>query len=257
MSWIAGMYLGDGSIKVNKEGRTLTLKVRDKELVEEAAMKLAIVMGRDKPYFVGRLSDGRYYVQVRSRELADHLLNKENTLNYLKKRPREFIRAFFDCEGFVFGAVCGKGAFTSKIGASNTDRELLVLIRDKLMDLGIRMKITRSFSAGRVIVTSRGRTVARKDCYVLYTTRSSDLIRFYRKIGFSIKRKMDKLRDIVYIRQNFKGKRAAIEWIRRYEYRRGEGRTRWFRREKPLSLEDALKEYKRLTLRGLTGTTID
>jgi intein-encoded DNA endonuclease-like protein len=245
MAWIAGMYVGDGSIKVNKEGRTLTLKVRDRELVEEAARKLAIVMGRDKPYFVGKLSDGRYYVEVRSRELADHLFKRENVLGYLGKWPREFIRAFFDCEGFVAGSISRKGVFLSRVGASNTDHDLLVMIRDKLMDLGIGTRIIRTFSAGRIVVTSKGRATARKDCYMLYTTRSGDLIEFHSKIGFSIPRKMEKLRDIVYILENFKGRGAAIEWIRRYEYRRGEGRERWFKRKSPLSQEDALEEYEK------------
>lgn len=245
MAWIAGMYVGDGSIKVNKKGRTLTLKVRDRELVEEAARKLAIVMGRDKPYFVGKLSDGRYYVEVRSRELADHLFRRENVLHYLEKWPREFIRAFFDCEGFAVGSISCQGVFLRRVGASNTDYDLLVMIREKLMDLRVRTRITRMFRAGRIVVTSKGRTTAKKDCYMLYTTRSCDLIQFYSKIGFSIPRKMEKLMDIVYILKNFKGKRAAIEWIRRYEYRRGEGRTRWFKREKPLSIEEALKEYEK------------
>ena len=71
------------------------------------------------------------------------------------------------------------------------------------------------------------------------------MFEFYSKIGFSILRKMEKLRDIVYILKNFKRKRTAIEWIRRCEYRRGEGRTRWFKRDRSLTLKEALKEYER------------
>jgi len=36
-----------------------------------------------------------------------------------------------------------------------------------------------------------------------------------------------------------------VEWIRRYEYRRGAGRQRWFRRKKFLDREDAIEEYGR------------
>jgi len=245
MAWIAGMYMGDGSIKITKDGRTFTLKVMDRELVEEAASKLATIMRREKPYAVGRFSDGRYYVEVQSRELVDHLLDRENVLAYLKRMPREFIRAFFDCEGYVLGTVNVHGTFCCGIGSSNTDLELLKMIRDKLKDLGIESKIVLGFSAGRIIVTSKGRTVARKDCYAIRISGYHNIIRFYQEIGFSIPRKMNKLLDVVDIRRRFKGKRAAIEWIRRYEYRKGEGRTRWFKRDRPLTLKEALKEYER------------
>ena len=34
LSWIAGMLIGDGSTKVSRKGRFLTLKVKDRELAE-------------------------------------------------------------------------------------------------------------------------------------------------------------------------------------------------------------------------------
>ena len=38
---------------------------------------------------------------------------------------------------------------------------------------------------------------------------------------------------------------AAVEWIRMYRYERGKGRERWFKRDRPLSRKEALKEYKK------------
>ena len=105
LAWIAGAYAGDGSIKVNRKGRFLSLKVKDKELAEEAAKKLAVLMGRDKPYAVNRMADGRYYIQVQSRELVNILLNRQRILSILEEEPAEFIRAFFDCEGYATGRV--------------------------------------------------------------------------------------------------------------------------------------------------------
>ncbi len=49
--------------------------------------------GQGKPYAVGRFSDGRYYVEVRCRELGDHLLEREKVLMYLEKNPLEFLKS--------------------------------------------------------------------------------------------------------------------------------------------------------------------
>ncbi len=115
------MYAGDGSIKVNRKGRFISLNVKDRELAEAAARRLSVLMGREKPYFVGKLADGRCYMEVQSRELADILLNRKNVLNLLKERPAEFIQAFFDCEGYVTGLVTKQGIFFARMGVSNTD----------------------------------------------------------------------------------------------------------------------------------------
>lgn len=75
---------------------------------------------------------------------------------------------------------------------------------------------------------------------------------FEEKIGFCVNRKRRKLRDVVDILESFgKRQRAAIEWIRRYKYVTGKGRERWYRRKKPLKLENAKREYiKHLISRG-------
>jgi len=137
LSWIAGMLAGDGSTKVSRKGRFLTLKVKDRELAEVAARKLAVVMGRDRPYAVNRLGDGRYYVQVQSRELVDHLSVRENILAHLERNPGEFIQAFFDCEGSISGFITKSGRFRFELGAFNTDIEMLKAIRKELQGMSI------------------------------------------------------------------------------------------------------------------------
>ncbi len=250
LAWIAGMYAGDGSIRVNRKGRFLSLKVKDRDLAEEAAKKLAAVMRRDRPYAVDRLSDGRYCVQVQSRELVDTLLDRQRLLDLLREKPVEFIQAFFDCEGYASGSVSSQGMFFATVGATNTDRDLLEEIGERLATLGISSSIYLEYPKGRVIVTSKGTSVARKDCYLLEVATSASKIRFYEKVNFSIKRKREKLQDIVYILREFGvGKRAAIEWIQMYEYRVGAGRRRWFKRRHPLGLEEAEEEYRKFLAR--------
>ncbi len=249
LAWIAGMYAGDGSIKVNRKGRFLSLKVKDRELAEAAARKLSILMGREKPYFVGKLSDGRYYVEIQSRELIDVLIERSNVLNLLEERPVEFIQAFFDCEGYVTGLVSSQGSFLARIGVSNTDYDLMEKIKERLADLGVFGEIYMVHSRGKVIETSKGRSIARRNCYTLEVYRRDAIIRFHDRMKLFTVRKQEKLKDVVDILTRFGlGRRAAVEWIRRYEYRRGMGRQRWFRRKRFLDWEDALEEYERFLI---------
>lgn len=239
MAWIAGMLAGDGSIKVNKKGRFLSLKAKDRELVEEAARKLAIVMGREKPYAVNKLGDGRYYVRVQSRELVDHLSVRENALNYLRRNPNEFIRAFFDCDGYVSASVDSVRNFRYEIGLTNTDKQLLLYIKAMLESMGIESKIYKAYSKGKIFFSSRGKVQARKSCYTLKIKDFNSISRFLEMIGSSIERKRTKLVDIVDILGSNRGIYAAIEWLRRYERRPNEGKEKWFRRKKPLTIEEA------------------
>ncbi len=246
ISWLAEIFAGDGTINVSKEGKKLRLKVKDRELAEEASKVFARVMGREKPYAVGRFSDGRYYVEVSSRELADHLLEREKVLMYLEESPLEFLKAFFDCEGYISAFIDAYGRFGARIGITNTDLELLETILTKLKGLGIGGKLVVAYRKGKVLISSRGRITARRNCYNIAICRIRDIIRFARTIDSSIPRKNEKLKDVSSILERFGfTEDAAVEWIRMYRYERGKGRERWFKREKMLNRKEALEEYKK------------
>ncbi len=149
LAWIAGMFVGDGSVKINRKGRFLVLKVKDRELAEAAANKLAVVLGKGERYAVNRMGDGRYYVQVQSRELVDHLRAWENILSHLERSPREFIQALFDCEGGPIGHVSASGRFFARIDVGNTNRELLEDVSLKLSDMGIPINRFDALSQGK------------------------------------------------------------------------------------------------------------
>ncbi len=250
LAWIAGMFVGDGSVKINRKGHFLVLKVKDRELAEAAANKLAIVLGRERRYAINRMGDRRYYVQVQSRELVDHLEVWENILSHLERSPREFIQAFFDCEGGPTGCIGAYGAFFARIDVGNTNRELLEAVSSKLSDMGISSTVSMHYPRGKAFVTRKGRSVARSDCYLLRIYRRESIVKYSREIGFVTPRKQRKLRDIADILTEFgSGWEAAVEWIRRYEYKRGMGRQRWFRRKKFLDWDEALEEYQRFLAR--------
>ncbi len=99
-------------------------------------------------------------------------------------------------------------------------------------------------------MTSKGRAVAKRDCYSLQIGGRESIVRYRDEIGFVTTRKRRKLDDISYILTEFgTGWEAAVEWIRRYEYRMGEGRQRWFRRSRPLEWGEAEREYERFLSR--------
>ena len=126
VAWLAGVAVGDGTLKVKRDGsRLFELYVNDRDFVEGCAVVLARVMGKERPYSVSRHKDGRYYVNVQSRVLVDFLLDERNVLVMLEKLPGAFIRGFFDSEGCVTGSIDRHGGFRYYISASNTDRDLL------------------------------------------------------------------------------------------------------------------------------------
>ena len=170
---------------------------------------------------------------------------RENIIKCLRRNPRKFIQAFFDCEGSISGFIVGNGRFDFELMAANTDLEILEEIQEELENMGVSSSLYLHHSRGRIITTRKGTAVASKECYVLCVAGVQSIMNFEEKIGFCISRKKEKLRDIVHILRRFgKGVEAAIEWIRRYEYLTEMGRERWYKRKKILCLNNAKMEYK-------------
>ncbi len=97
----------------------------------------------------------------------------------------------------------------------------------------IETNLYKLYPSGRVVITSKGKTVARKDCFFLTIRTPESIVKFQKMINPSVRKKREKLRDMADILTKFGfGWEAAVEWIRRYEYREGMGRQRWFRRKK-------------------------
>ncbi|MEM3922299.1 MAG: hypothetical protein QXG25_05410 [Nitrososphaerota archaeon] len=127
----------------------------------------------------------------------------------------------------------------------NTNLQLLQVISGELARLGISSKISLAHKAGRVSISrSRGIIITRKDCYSLRISRAESIKRYAAEIGFISERKRGKLADIIEIYEAYGcGMDAAIEWMRRYEYRLC-GRERWMRRDQQISREQAEAELQ-------------
>jgi intein-encoded DNA endonuclease-like protein len=205
LAYVVGVVLGDGYVGKKSRVRKgyndvmIDLEAKDREFVEEFGRCLAKVLGRRpiRPRYVK--SSGRYVVEVRSQTLYE-LLRKPVDLKRLKKYIEHcercvaaFLRGFADSEGSV-----DKRGY---IYIYNTDLRLLIYINELLRRLGIELTGPRiSVQRGTVIHDPRTgkQYMAKKDCYYIYIRASSNA-NFYKYIGFTIKRKQQRLEE--YIRR--------------------------------------------------------
>jgi intein-encoded DNA endonuclease-like protein len=212
LAYVIGAKVGDGyvskksrvrkgynEVMIGLEAVMIGLEAKDKKFVEEFARCLAKVLGRREIRPRYRRSSGRYVVEVGSKTLYE-LLRKPVELDRLKKYIEHcercvaaFIRGFADSEGSV-----DKRGY---IYIYNTDLRLLIYINELLRRLGIELTGPKiSVQRGTVIHDPRTgkQYMAKKDCYYIYIRASSNA-NFYKYIGFTIKRKQQRLEE--YIRR--------------------------------------------------------
>jgi len=200
LAYMIGVVAGDGyATKNNKKYKgynyvTIGVKAKDWELAEGFARCTAKVLGREPPKpKPGK--DGRFVVEVGSKTLYE-LLKKPIYIDGIRQYIEHctncicaFLRGFFDSEGGTYR--------NGMIRVYNTDKTLLEYIEELLHRLGIKTTgPKRSIKAGTPIKDPRtGKTYfTRKHCYRLYICAESRL-RFYQLIGFTIRRKQQRLEE--------------------------------------------------------------
>jgi intein-encoded DNA endonuclease-like protein len=193
LAYVISVLCGDGHVKTKKGYHyVIYLEAKDKEFVEEFAIRVGRVLNRPPPK-VKVNSDGRYYVEVKSRTLYE-LLKKPIDLEGLRKYIEHcekcmgmFLRGFFDSEGSV--------SKDGHITVANTNYELLQYVQELLKRFGIETTgpwpTTRQ---GTPLYDPRSGKVytRKKDCFYLRILASSNAD-FYRRIGFTIRRKQERL----------------------------------------------------------------
>ncbi len=202
-----GVKLGDGY--ATKQRRTIRgynnvgigLKVKDREFAVEFSRCLAMVLGRPpkKPRYMKTSKE--YAVEVGSETLYQ-LLKKPVDLDRLKKYiehcdrcTASFLRGFFDSEG----SVDERGY----VLLHNTDLRLLEYIKDLLRCLDIestgpkpRRQQGKTFYDSKMLK----RYTRKKECYYI-RIRTNSSLRFYRKVGLTIRRKQKHLENYLRRRQ--------------------------------------------------------
>jgi len=232
LSYIIGANIGDGCTLT--DDWIVKLEVTDRDFAEAFNSSMAALFSRKTPnkiltkrFKVKRLP--MYVVRYACKALVELLrLPLRKLLEIAFRFPRDFLRGFFDAEGHV--EVSGTKIFSMRVGATNTNRMLLLRIRRMLKKkLGISSNINRKRPAGSVMVI-RGRTFAlRRTSYELIISSRESVEKFAQEVGFGILRKSQKVKDALFIIARYEAKDRSDGWKRLYRKVRGE----WVRRHWP------------------------
>ena len=202
LSYVLGVYYGDGWITTWKNDRWVGLSANDRDFVEEFSRCLSKVIGRRELYPIQHRGDS-YNTRVCNKTLHAFLNKSLEEHKYIiEEFPAPFLRGFFDSEGGVYrvgGPEVQRFGEYYELKAVSTNLLLLQYIRDLLSrrfslstHIGAPQKAKPHFVDGRL-------AIATKDCYRLRTARHDNLQKFNEKIGFTIKRKQEKLARVVLI----------------------------------------------------------
>jgi len=210
LAYVIGVVAGDGfAVENSKKYKTsIGVRAKDWEFVEEFAKCIAKVLGREPPKPKITMK-GLFEVRVGSKTLYE-LLKKPIDIDRIRQYIEHcikcicsFLRGFFDSEGGIYG--------NGEIRVFNTDKSLLEYIKELLHRLGIKTTGPKLYSrVGKHIKNPEtGKThFARKDVYYLYIPAESRL-KFYELIGFTIKRKQQRLEEYL-IRHGLLKKREEV-----------------------------------------------
>ena len=199
LAYVIGAVCGDGYVGLERRDRKgyrqarIHLRAKDKEFVEEFAIRIGRVLNRSphKPKILRSAGRYYYYTQVRSKTLYE-LLKKPVDLERLRKYIEHcdkciaaFLRGFFDAEGGVLK--------DGSIYVVNSDYRLLKYVQSLLG----RFKIATTdpnflHQRGSIIHMNERQYIRRRDVYYIYVKQSCNM-RFYKHIGFTIKRKQERL----------------------------------------------------------------
>ena len=156
----------------------LQIVTNRKPCVYSISRRMTVIAGNplQRPYifygFAVRLTCKEWYFKLKP--LIEDLSWIRNSNSELKKG---FLRGLFDSDGSV---IVRKGTCRAEITLTNKDEKLILLTRDLLKDLGINSHIYRY-----------------PEILKLYIGTKEDVMKFYKIVGFSIKRKLEKISSVL------------------------------------------------------------
>jgi DNA endonuclease len=222
ISYIIGVYMGDGSIYRGGGNAVLRLQAKDKEFVKLFAINCEKLLHR-RPSL--RLTArGLYEAQIASRSLCnflEHGLHRQDPL--IQKHPSSFIRGLADSDGSALVSTTRMRRkprfFVQVVVATSTSIRLLSYTRTILREsLGLEATFVYK-GKPRPRVYKDKLFDSRKRVFDLRISRFGDVKRFSRLVGFGLTRKQVKLDAAIAVRERFgSGQDAVEEWARRWEH---------------------------------------
>ncbi|MDA4127121.1 MAG: hypothetical protein OK452_07970 [Thaumarchaeota archaeon] len=214
LSYIIGSNKGDGCTLTSSG--SVKLEVTDLDFAQTFNTRMAELFSRNYPNkILVRRFDGErlplYIVKYTSRQLVELLRRPMKELIDIGfVFPSEFLRGFFDAEGHVSVAAGPSNSFQLKVGAENSNRRLLEGTRKILWKAcQIHSTFSRKRESGSRKVIRGKPFLTRRTSFDLSILRLSDVRKFEERIGFSIIRKNQKLRDALMISERYRWKERS------------------------------------------------
>lgn len=228
LSYVLGVMWGDGNLFNNKKKSDyiIRLDVIDEDFVKHFSKCVSKILSKNKSYAVTQLKHKNmdsimYSTRARSKELFYFIKECKNDFEkvkiFVEMFPKEFIQGLADSEGCPM--VCAKNNFSINVCvAYSTNKELLLFVK-KLLEKKFLIKSNFYLSKKAGITDSiiNGREITRtKDLFSLLINNIDDLIKFSYLIGFSIKRKNEKLKDAIFIFKKYSYLERSFYWKKIY-----------------------------------------
>ena len=199
LSYVIGVLKGDGCVysTIKDYNYAMCLTAIDKDFVEEFSRRLANTMNKNDPYAINfREKRGQWITIARSKELYNYYVNNEY-IPCIEQYPAKFLKGFFDSEGSIHSSQTNGWAKQWAIECTNNDVELLDIVERLMLKIGIE--------STRVLSSKKGTPVPFEGQRMCYKTKdvfkliipSRHHHKFARLIGFTIKRKQDRLDELI------------------------------------------------------------
>ena len=221
ISYIIGVYMGDGSIYRAAGNTFLRLQAKDKEFVKLFAHNCEKLLHRRSSLRLTARS--LYEARIASKSLCEFLERGLHRLNPLiEKHPSSFIRGLADSDGSALVTTTrmrGKPwFFVQVVVATSTSTRLLTYARTILREcLGLKATLVYK-GKPRTRVYKDRLFRSKKRVFDLRISRFGDVKQFSRDVGFELARKQRKLEAAIAVHERFgSGQDAVEEWTRRWE----------------------------------------
>ena len=202
LAYILGVCEGDGHISIPQ--RRVILSATDLDFVLNFKESLERWSG-----FSARFKERELklpeYIKSRKKQFLCYIDSKNAAVllkGFDQKKIKEtsieikasFIKGFFDSEG----SVTKNGA----VLAFNTKEEILVLVKDLLLSLGIKSNIA-TYKLNNPLTKA-------KEYKILTISGYENKEGYYQKVGFSIRRKREKLKEYIEKKESWKKKKDQM-----------------------------------------------
>jgi len=199
LGYVIGAMLSDGCLYFDGKNYLylLLLAVNDKEYAEEFGRCLAKVLGKKEPYKPFWNKNLKQWVVKESSIQLFEFLNRpfeelKFYIEYSKENVTSFLRALFDGDGSIYVKIKGERR-KRQLYLHNTNEKLLGYVQYLLKEyFGINSTLHLATKKGSIRHFPNKITKTTKDYYYLYV-HVRGLLNFYKHIGFTIKRKQQRL----------------------------------------------------------------